>query len=614
MNNDLNEEQYRAVTSTSQDILVLAGAGTGKTRVLTARVEHLLSKGVLPYDILCFTFTNKAAREMKWRISKTINNSNITDKLIISTFHSFFLPLLIPELSKFGFTDEKIKIYSDIDLMIIINQIIDEIKPSFTNQDLKKYISNIKNEVNLNLEDEAKEAQVLQCFKAYQNALIKRNAIDLDDILYYFKKALQNEEFKERVQFKYIMVDECQDTNPVQYDIIKFLRGGNNNVFMCGDDDQSIYAFRGSDPFLIKKFKDEYHPEEIILTKNYRNTKRVLASSLSLISNNRHRVIKNYSSVRKLDAMMEVITCNSNRHEGVQIASIIKQFHSHGYDYKDIAVLFRNHNVVEHLEPYLLYAGIPHNKSMVMNFLESEEIKTIINYYRFLDNEQDDIAFINLIKAPLFGFKDIFKITIIDQAKKLNTSPFEAFKLQDETNPKVKYFLDTYYILKEEFNHQQVIPFYEKLLEYTQIEEYYLLKENAEDYIYRLDNFKEFLSELDNNNPQQSVINMLNNIMLDNINEKQQQDKVNFLTIHQSKGLEFDIVIIPGMEEGILPSSKAKTPLEIEEERRICYVALTRAKDNCILLTNKKRYLYGKERKQKESRFLLEIMKGKPNE
>ena len=135
MNNDLNEEQYRAVTSTSQDILVLAGAGTGKTRVLTARVEHLLSKGVSPYDILCFTFTNKAAREMKWRISKTINNSNITDKLVISTFHSFFLPLLIPELYKFGFTDEKIKIYSDTDLMIIINQIIDEIKPSFTNQD-----------------------------------------------------------------------------------------------------------------------------------------------------------------------------------------------------------------------------------------------------------------------------------------------------------------------------------------------------------------------------------------------------------------------------------------------------------------------------------------------
>ena len=251
---------------------------------------------------------------------------------------------------------------------------------------------------------------------------------------------------------------------------------------------------------------------------------------------------------------------------------------------------------------------------MGMNFLESEEIKTINNYYRFLNNEQDDIAFINLIASPLFGFKDIFKITITDQAKKLNISPFEAFKLQDETNPKVKYFLDTYYILKEEFHHQEVIPFYEKLLEYTQIEEYYLLKENAEDYIYRLDNFKEFLAELDNNNPTDSVINMLNNIMLDNIKEKQEQDKVNFLTIHQSKGLEFDIVIIPGMEEGILPSSKAKTPLEIEEERRICYVALTRAKDNCILLTNKKRYLYGKERKQKESRFLLEIMKGKPNE
>lgn len=606
---DLNPEQLKAVTSTSQDVLVLAGAGTGKTRVLTKRVEHLLSKGINPNDILCFTFTNKAAREMKWRISKTINNPLITDKLIISTFHSFFLPLLIPELEKFGFIDPKIKIYSDNDIMIIINQIIDELKPNFTNQDLRKYISNIKNEVALNLESIEQEAQVLKCFKTYQNALKERNAIDLDDILYYFKLALNDDLFKERLSFKYIMVDECQDTNPVQYEIIKALRGKDNNVFMCGDDDQSIYAFRGADPFLIKRYKDDFHPEEIILTKNYRNTKRILSSSLNLISNNNHRVIKNYSSVRKMDAVLEVISCNSNRQEGLQIASIIKQFHQHGYNYKDIAVLFRNHNIVEHLEPYLLYAGIPHNKTLGMNFLESEEIKTIINYYRLLDNEYDDIALTNLFKSSLFGFTNAFYLKVKEDSKTLNVPLFDAFKFKDEQDPKVKYFLDIYYNLKEEFNYQQVLPFYEKLVNDIGIYDYYLQKENAEDYIYKIDNFKEFLQDLDNTNPKSSIIYTINNIMLDNIKEENSQDKVNFLTIHQSKGLEFSIVIIPGMEEGILPSSRAKTPLEIEEERRICYVALTRAKDNCIFLTNKKRFLYGKERKQKESRFLNELIK-----
>lgn len=606
----LNEEQIKAVCSNHQDILVLAGAGTGKTKVLTSRVEYLLDIGVKPEEILCFTFTNKAAREMKWRITKKIDNRDITDKLQISTFHSFFLPLLMPELQRFGFTDPNIKIYSESDILIIINKIIDEFKPNMTNQDLRKYISNIKNEVNLNIDSIELESQVLLCFKKYQQELINRNAIDLDDILYYFKLALKDKYFLDRVNFKYIMVDECQDTNPVQYDIIKTLRGHFNNTFMCGDDDQSIYAFRGSDPFLIQKYKEDYHPEEIILTKNYRNTKRVLQSSLSLIKNNVHRVDKEYITVRKLDAMLEVIKCNSNRHEGLQIASIIKQFHSHGYEYKDIAVLFRNHNIVEHLEPYMLYAGIPHIKSTGMNFLESEEIKLIINYYRLLYNEYDDIALINLLNSAIFGFDNVFVLNLKKQAKKLDINLIEAFKLLDEQNPKVKYFIDIYNYLRQEFKTSLILPFYENLLSTLKIEDYYIEKENAEIHIAKLANFKEFLMDIDNTNPIENVMNMINNISLDNTLENDIENKVNFLTIHQSKGLEFPIVIIPALEEGILPSSRAKTPLELEEERRICYVALTRAKDNCILLTNKKRFLYGKERKQKESRFLSEIMTG----
>ena len=601
----LNERQKEAVLCEAQDVLVLAGAGTGKTRVLTAKVEYLLEKGILPSQIACFTFTNKAAREMKWRISKSVGYE-ISEKISISTFHSFCMRHLIMYIDTLGFNPTNLKIAIDSDINLIINKLVDEYKPTVTNQELKKYFSNIKNKVeipNISLE---KQSEILYLFNIYQQYLKESNRLDLDDIIYYFNKLLDNEYFLEIMQdYNYILVDECQDTNPIQYEIITKMRGKYNNTFLTGDDDQCVYNFRGSDPFLVQKYINDYNPIKIILNQNYRSLPSIVEASTRLISQNNNRVEKDYETVRKKNVKIQIVKCNNNRSEGLNIASIINQYVDHGYEYKDIAVLYRNKSIIDHLEPYLIKENIPFNKQNKQSYLDSEEISIIINYYRFLSEPNDDISLQNLLNKQLFGISNAVLVNIQNDKRKYNCSLFEALKLYDERIPEIKYFFDQYYILNDEFTKYKTNDFYERLIKILQLKEYYEQKPNGNKNIVRIDNFKEFLEDLETN---KDIIDFINNLALDNTEKQDANNKVEFMTIHQSKGLEFPIVIIPGLEEGILPSSKAKSPLQIEEERRICYVGITRAKDNCVLITNKKRFLYGKEQNQKESRFLLEIL------
>lgn len=604
----LNQKQYEAVTDNHSDTLVLAGAGTGKTRVLISRVEYLLKNGVSPSEIVCFTFTKKAANVMLWRLRQDLS-SDIIDKLSVSTFHSFMVPYVFANVGILGYETNEINIITESDITYFINKVIDELKPNISNKELRTYISNIKNKKalpNLSLEQ---EAQLVNCYKKYQELLKRSSSIDMDDILLLFYEALlKDESFLEFMQsYKYILVDECQDTNPIQYEILKLMRGKNNHLFFCGDDDQSIYSFRGADPFLIKRYIDEYHPYQIILDKNYRSLPGVIKASSNLIKNNVNRVDKVYKTDKSSEAIIQAILCNNNRHEALQLCSIINQFHEHGYEYKEMAVLFRNNVIAEHLEPYLLKYKIPHTKTR-MNFLESEEIKFVMNYYRFLNEPNNDLYLQNIINHPIFEFEASEINKFKNQAKKINESLLQILKYHDEENSKVKYFLDKYYILNDEFNYYSLLDFYETMISILGLENYYSEKENGRLKLSRLEAFKEFLDSQEEANPKQAAIRIINNLLIDTEpKNEEERNQVQFMTIHQAKGLEFKIVIIPGMEEGILPSAKAKTPLQIEEERRICYVGISRAEDNCILLHNKKRYLYGKERTQKESRFLLEI-------
>ena len=411
----LNKEQYEAVTAKEQDVLVLAGAGTGKTRVLTARVEYLLEQGVKPEEIVCFTFTNKAAREMKWRINKAVPQ-HISEALSISTFHSFCMAFLKPQLGFMGFSSMDIDIITEKDQMIVINNILDEIDTTFTNKEILKLISNIKNEVDLKLETVEKEIEINKIFNLYQHKLKSHNKLDVDDIVYYFNEALNDEMFREMLQtYTHILVDEAQDTNPIQYSIMKKMRGENNNLFLCGDDDQSVYSFRGSDPLLISKFINEFKPKQIILTKNYRSLPGVIKASSNLIKNNNHRVKKEYEAIRNKNALIQIVKSAHNRHEGIQLCSIINQFHDHGYNFKDIAVLYRNNSIVEHLEPYLMKYNIPYHMPSNKSFLKSEEIELIINYYRLLNNPNDDIALTNVIHNKIFELDNSFYLKIIIQ-------------------------------------------------------------------------------------------------------------------------------------------------------------------------------------------------------
>lgn len=604
---ELNQRQIEAVISSSHDNLVLAGAGTGKTRVLTARVEYLLEHAINPENIVCFTFTNKAAYIMKYRLRDRLSQE-VIDKLSISTFHSFMLAYIKPMMGYFGYKDEDITIISDSDKMYYINKIIDEVKPNFTNQELRKYISCIKNMVPVNLNSIEEEGYLQICYQKYNDLLVKSNVMDINDIVLYFYEILKKDNgFREMIQtYEHILVDECQDTNPIQYEILKLMRGNYNHLFMCGDDDQSIYSFRGSDPFLVKRFIDEYHPKQIILNQNYRSLPNIIKASSNLINNNNNRVYKEYKNVRKSDALVTVVKCNNNRHEAITICSIINQYISHGYDYKDIAILFRNNIISEHLIPYLLKYNIPHTKTK-LNFLECEEIKFILNFYRFLLNPDNDLFLENVLKSNIMAFEPSEINKYKKEGKKYGISLLEAIKFHDEEETNPKYFLDKYYVLNYEFSCLSLLDFFDRLIHITGMKEYYFNKENGKNNIQRIEAFKEFLDTNEEGNPKVIASRIINNLILDLNKNDDDKNQVELMSIHQAKGLEFKIVLIPGMEEGILPSSKANTPMLMEEERRICYVAISRAQDNCILLTNKKRFLYGKERNQKESRFLLEI-------
>lgn len=608
---NLNQKQYEAVIDNHTDTLVLAGAGTGKTRVLIARVQYLLKQGIPPSRIICFTFTKKAANVMLWRLRQDLS-LDIIKQLSVSTFHSFMVPFVLMNSSVFGYDPQKITILSKSDVRYYINKVIDKLNPNFTNKELRTYISNIKNKKELPNLSLIQEAQLLSCYNEYNTLLRKSNSIDMDDILLQFYESLKNNpSFLEFMQgFKYILVDECQDTNPIQYEILKLMRGKINHLFMCGDDDQSIYSFRGADPFLIKRYISDFHPNQIILDKNYRSLPGVIKPSSNLIKNNKNRVEKVYKTDKTSQAIIQIIACNNNRHEALQLCSILKQFHDHGYEYKEMAVLFRNNVISEHLEPYLLKYNIPHTKTK-MNFLECEEIKLIINYYRFLSEPNNDLYLSNIITHPIFEFDSSTILNYNKQAKNLNISLFQMLKNNDEINSSVKYFLDKYYILNDEIQNYSLLDFYERMLYILGLEFYYSNIENGRIKLQRLEAFKEFLDSNDETSPIEAIIRIINNLLIDtDTKNEENKNQVQFMTIHQAKGLEFKIVIIPGLEEEILPSSKAKTPLQIEEERRICYVGISRAEDNCILLHNRKRYIYGKEKNQKESRFLLEIQGG----
>lgn len=597
----LNEAQKRAVTKQQGKTFVVAGAGCGKTRVLTYRIAYLLEQGEHEDNIYAFTFTNKAANEMKERLEEILGRkTNVT----LSTFHSFALSILKSFPEYIGF-EKNFTIIDEDDKRKIIKEIIEQNNLALVEVDAIKYISKIKNLSQIHFKSLVENLSVLKVFYEYQERLRNSNRMDFDDLLYKLYEMLKdNQWLREGLSegMTQILVDEAQDINKIQYELILLLGESSNNIFLVGDEDQCIYSFRGSDINCIKDFTVNRHAEVIKLEQNYRSTKTILEAANSVIKKNQNRIDKTlFTNYQDKNFKLVVANLESDYAEAVYITDLIKALIQRGYSYKDFVILYRNNNLSIPIEKQLLKEKLPFYIIGQTQFFKRKEIKILIDYLNLIINNNDSISLMNIINTPSrkIGEKTIQEIKRYDNY-------FEALKtLENEAT------ISFYNFIKEESKQMNKLTPYEFINKFISKINYmdYLRKEpNSKTKIANVYTFIEMFKDLDYQNPKEEIIEFLNNLYLDNQKEKSLDGYIKLMTIHQSKGLEYKIVIIAGCNDGIIPSNKQDLK-QFEEERRIFYVAITRAKERLYLLSGKRRINNGSIKDYMISPFILDIEK-----
>lgn len=599
----LNKNQLEAVNSITGNTLVLAGAGTGKTRVLINRIINLIENGVNPENIFAFTFTNKAANEMKYRIKKVNDKAG---KVHISTFHSFCYSHLYDFSEYIGYP-KKFNIIDDDDRLKIVKEIIEENNLSILDITVLKTISNIKNHTETEYENINQAVKINFIFHEYQRILLKNYKMDLDDLLYQFQKLMiNNPSLKEFLQesAEYILVDECQDTNLIQYEILEMLSKVNNNLFMVGDQDQCIYTFRGSHLANIKTFIDNKNPRIIKLEQNYRSNENILNVANHLIQNNQQRIDKRlYSSGYYKNYQVIYADLDNGFEEATYIAKLITKLTDAGYLYKDIAILYRNHQISNGIEKEMLKNRLPYQLVGGYPFFKHKEIKTIIKYYHFLQNK-DDLSLKEIYNIPTRKIGEVTLSKLEREASNKATSIYNQMLLSK--NEFIREFVETIKVLEKEFLTEEPSVFIKKLLSIIKYNDYLLKQEKAKIKLTRVYEFMQMFENIPRtDHPNLDSMIFLNQINLDN-EKDENHEYVKLMTIHQAKGLEFKVVIIAGLNESVLPSYKSAIK-DIEEERRIFYVAITRAKERLYLLSAKERIINGKVQSLKPSSFLNNI-------
>ena len=615
--NDLNNEQQQAVRKTDGPLLILAGAGSGKTRVLTTKVAYLIENmEVSPYNILAITFTNKAANEMKERLNLLIGEKS--NYIQVSTFHSFGLKILRENYEQLGY-QSNFSIMDSDDSLSIVKKILKDL-----NLDTKIYnptairhkISGCKNEIISPSEYEKYaisefEQVVLKVYKKYEETLKRNNAIDFDDLLILPLKLFR--EFpsvlgKYQERFKYILIDEYQDTNEAQYILTKMISAKYRNICCVGDNDQSIYSFRGANYRNILNFEKDYKDATIIkLEQNYRSTSTILDAANSVIKHNKERKDKNLWSNKKEGEKLSYFKAFNERDEAFYVIREIKKLINKGIDYEDIAVLYRTNAQSRIMEEELLKENLPYRVVGSFYFYSRKEIKDLIAYLRLIHNENDNISLTRVINTPKrgIGLKTISNITL--KADMNNISMFEAINSGKELE-----FKELILKLKEISKDLTLTELVEKILEVTGLKKELEEEKTLESEI-RLENLEEFKSITKSFEEKNGVISLedflLEISLVSDVNEyKDNKNRISLMTIHSVKGLEFDYVFVIGMEEGIFPHiNSLMDNSEIEEERRLCYVAITRAKEKLHLVNTRMRTLFGKEQANPSSRFLSEI-------
>ncbi len=610
LKNELNPQQYRAVTTTEGAILIIAGAGSGKTRVITFRIAHMLDKGIPQSSILALTFTNKAAKEMADRI-KTLTEKKLQN-LTVSTFHAFGVKILRQDIDKLGWR-ENFSIYDETDRVALIKECGRELKFSPEAMDIYT-IGNLISNIKTGRKNwETANDMYKPLYELYQEGLKLYNAVDFDDLIVLPIKLFK--EYPEvlaryRERYKYIMVDEFQDTSHQQYEMMHLL--ADKNVAVVGDDDQSIYSWRGADYQNIVNFEKDFDVTEIRLEQNYRSTGTILEAANGVIAHNTNRKDKKLWSGKGVGKPIELFMPQNETDEANFIAeSILGIAVEEKRKYDDFGVLMRANTQSRYIEEAFLHNNIPYTMSGGTSFFERKEIKDVISYLRVISNHDDDINLLRIINTPRRGIGRA-AIQLMNEAAELNGCTLwnaidylihaETSKASDTLKEDLQNFVE---IIEE--NRQKLLSgrgLANKVRQFVDDIDYksYLISEypkSEKAVSYKLKNIEEFTqfidtweNDPDNNNP--NLYNYLNRITLashDNGDDEANKGKVNLMTIHASKGLEFPVVFIAGVEEGLIPHARSveENNGDVEEERRLFYVAITRAREKLVMTSCQKR-------------------------
>ena len=613
----LNDKQREAVMETDGPILVLAGAGSGKTRVLTTKVAYLvLEKDVLPENILAITFTNKAAKEMKERVHKMLGSDSY--RIQISTFHSFGLLLVKENYDKLGF-DKNFTILDSDDVLTIIKRILKDMNldPKVYNpRAIRNKISSAKNELMdsnyySRFANSEYEEIVLEIFRKYEKKTSKNNSLDFDDLLLLpIKLFKENPDILKKYQerFKYILVDEYQDTNEAQYKMIKMLSAKYKNICVVGDIDQSIYGFRGANFRNILNFEKDYPEAKVIpLEENYRSTKNILNVANDIIKNNKQRKEKNLWTQNEDGPKIRYHRAYDEKDEANFVKNEIQKLIDSGEPRSSIAVLYRTNAQSRNMEEALLKDSIPYKVVGSFYFYNRKEIKDLICYLKLLYNPHDDVSLLRIINVPKrqIGPKTIENLSV--KAVSNGTSLYEAIDSGKELQ-----FKNLIEDIKRESENLSLTELVDLILDKSGMRRELEATKTIEAEV-RLENLEEFKSitkNFEENNGIIALDEFLDEISLvaDVSEHNENSDVVTLMTIHSAKGLEFDHVFIIGLEEGLFPHNNSLyDDDELEEERRLCYVAVTRAKKTLTLVNAKRRMIYGNTSVNPPSRFISEI-------
>ena len=615
----LNTEQKEAVLTTEGPLLILAGAGSGKTRVLTTRIAYLVEEQhVSPFQILAITFTNKAAKEMKERVTSIIGD--MASYIQISTFHSFGLRILRENCETLGY-DKNFTIMDGDDSLTVIKRILKEL-----NYDPKEYnphairnkISGCKNEmVSPEIYERYAvtefEKVVLEVYKKYKKTLKKNNAVDFDDLLILPLELFhKNKDILEKYQdkFKYILIDEYQDTNEAQYLLTKMLSAKYRNICVVGDENQSIYSFRGANYRNILNFEKDYQEAKVIkLEQNYRSTTTILDAANSVIKNNQSRKDKNLWSTKGEGAKITYYRAENEKDEAKYIGKKARELNSKGVSYQDIAVLYRTNAQSRIIEETMLAENIPYRVIGGTSFYNRKEIKDLLAYLKLIHNDRDNISLQRVINTPKrgIGLKTIEQLQ--EKADSLEISMYEAID-----GGKELVFKNLIENLKRISENLTLTELVDKVLDATGLKKE-LQEEKTLEADIRLENLEEFKSITKQFEEEFGIVS-LEDFLLETslISDKDEFtndiNRISLMTIHSVKGLEFDYVFVVGLEEGIFPHMNSLMDnTELEEERRLCYVAITRAKEKLYISNARRRTLFGKDQINPPSRFIAEIDK-----